>query len=80
MKKAFTLIELLVVLLLITLVISLIAPKGYQLLAAISKKIEDKELDNQIKIDIYQAFISEKNSTINELTINNNGIIVNETK
>ncbi len=75
MRKAFTLIEVLVVLILIALVTSVVAPKGYKLLESVSNKIDSKEKSVKIKLLKYDIFISENNMTIeNNITINKLGI------
>jgi len=75
MRKAFTLIELLVVLMLIALITSVVAPKGYKLLQSVSRKIAVKEEKTKLKLLKYNSFIAEKvskdenNKTINKLGI-----------
>ena len=59
-KKSFTLIEVLVVLLLISLIMSIIAPKGQKLLSSISKKISIKEKHILDLNKEYEKFLHEK--------------------
>jgi len=77
MRRGFTLIELLVVLVLISLIVSTIAPKGYKLMESISKKIEKKEDLREQKLLFFKAFISETQIEFeNNTTINSLGILV----
>jgi len=80
MRNAFTLIELLVVLMLISLIISVVAPKGYKLLNSVSIKIENKEQDNKLKMKKYAAFIEEKIINIKDknITFNKFGLKIND--
>lgn len=78
MKKAFTLIELLVVILLIALLISVLAPKGHKLLESIKAKIAQKEAKDYIDKLKYQAFISEQNLSLKQVSINRYGVLDEE--
>jgi len=79
LTKAFTLIELLVVLMLISLLVSMVAPKGYKLLNSISNKIDKVSKKNNILLIKYKAFSLEQNFTLEDnLSINKFGLICND--
>ena len=77
MKKAFTLIELLIVLLILSLVIGLVAPKGIKIYNSFINKLNKKEAKTKIVKIQFECFI--KDETNKTLNINKNGII-NEKK
>jgi len=72
MKKAFTLIELLIVLLIISLMLGLVAPKGFKLLKSINYKIDKKKQSDKLKQSMYDSFLAEKPNK--KLGINKYGI------
>lgn len=73
MKTAFTLIELLIVLLILSLVIGLVAPKGIKIYNSFINKLNKKEEKVKIIKVQFECFI--KDETNKTLNINKNGIM-----
>jgi prepilin-type N-terminal cleavage/methylation domain-containing protein len=72
MKKSFTLLELLVVLLIISLLVSLVAPKGFVLFNSFKNKIKSKEKFDrieEIKFDCFLKIEGNKSLRINKYGI-----------
>jgi prepilin-type N-terminal cleavage/methylation domain-containing protein len=72
MKKSFTLIELLIVLFIISLLISIVAPKGFHMIKSIERNLakkKQKEKINQIKYKSYLQCSSNKKYGINKYGI-----------
>jgi prepilin-type N-terminal cleavage/methylation domain-containing protein len=79
-KSAFTLVELLVVLVIVSLIVAVLAPKGSRLLNSVNQKIKQKEDFTQLKLISYKSFLSEINITKDNMTINKFGLIYDTKK
>lgn len=73
MKKSFTLIELLIVLLILSLIIGIIAPKGVKIYNSFVNKLNMKNKKEKVIKECFNCFIKDENNKT--LKINKNGII-----
>jgi len=69
MKNAFTLIELLVVMIIISFIISLVAPAGYRLYEGVQKFISDKKDKDKIEDLKFNSFIKQQKNREYNLSI-----------